>query len=186
MKQDMNKVIKWENLENGGQEQLTITQTNDEILFSSSLEYIENHTLFHIRYEVKTDLNWRTKEIYAENVTNGKNVYLHTNNKGEWMNNHGEVKELQGCIDIDISVTPFSNSLPINRCSWKENTPKNFNMVYISVPEMTFHKAEQSYTLIHCTDKEKVFKYESGNFESFIYTDESGMVTLYPNLFKKI
>jgi len=58
-------------------------------------------------------------------------------------------------------------------------------MVYISVPEMTFRKAEQSYTLIQRTEKEKVFRYKSGNFESFVYTDDSGIVTLYPNLFKK-
>jgi len=45
MKMDMNKVIKWDNLENGGKEQLTITYNNDKILFLSSLEYIENNII---------------------------------------------------------------------------------------------------------------------------------------------
>ncbi|QDP42072.1 hypothetical protein FN924_03085 [Radiobacillus deserti] len=47
------------------------------------------------------------------NVDKINSLELHTDGES--------IDSLKGAIDIDISVTPFSNSLPINRINWSIN-----------------------------------------------------------------
>ena len=91
---------------------------------------------------------------------------------------------LNGAVDIDISVTPFTNSLPINRHVWQLGQARDFEMVYIQVPSMAVRKVRQTYILLDSKEN-RTFEYRSGDFQSVITVDEYGLVTDYPELFAR-
>lgn len=79
-------------------------------------------------------------------VDEQNSLKLTSDGKGNWFENDGQViDKLKGAIDIDISATPFSNSLPINRMNWVFNQEEHFEMVYISIPSLEVKKVPQSY-----------------------------------------
>jgi uncharacterized protein len=83
-------------------------------------------------------------------------------------------------------VTPFSDSLPIKRHSWKKSQKRDFEMVYVSVLDMKLKKIKQTYTFLDYKDNQSgVFHYQSGKFESPIVVDDIGFVLNYHNIFSR-
>jgi hypothetical protein len=70
---------------------------------------------FRIRYEVSCDAEWRVREVrVALLAIEGAYVRLLNDGESHWTTPDGEpVPALDGCTDVDISVTPFTNTLPI-------------------------------------------------------------------------
>jgi len=105
---------------------------------------------------------------------------------GEWRDEAGSVVErLHQCIDVDISATPFSNSLPINRLCFEPGERKLLRVAYLAVPDLTIEAVEQAYT---CIEPGRVYRYEGifRKFEANLRVDEMGVVEDYPSLFRRI
>lgn len=180
------KVV-WNNEELYGCEYLTMRSTNEKYVVQSTVIYIEdtNENAHTVDYSVELDEHWITKRV-SINVDDNNTLDLYTNGEGSWFNRNRElIDSLNGAIDIDISVTPFSNSLPINRMSWTINQIEDFNMVYISVPSLEIKKVPQSYQYIGKEDDVRYFKYCCYDYETIVSVDLNGLVIDYPNTFKR-
>jgi hypothetical protein len=155
-----------------------------------SIKSIVNGTLagkpLLIEYRISIDKTWNVKTVEIESKLNDSlKISLKTDSIGKWFNNDNqEIKELNGCIDIDIAITPFTNTLPIRRLGsiLKERT--KINVLYFDIASWSFKKVEQYYTMLDSN----LYKYEGAfrNFTANLPTDNYGFVTSYPNLFKRI
>ena len=96
--------------------------------------------------------------------------------------------ELDGCIDVDISATPFTNTLPIRRIHWQVGQSEVFKMVYILVPDLTVNVMRQRYTCVEKTEQGATFRYENvdDDFKADITVDQDGLVVHYPGLFERV
>lgn len=181
----MKQIAIWENKKSAGSEFLEVKSSEDTSIAKSSIISIENNTPLKIEYKIELT-NWFTKNVKINLLNLGKSLYLESNQNHQWFDEHGnEIPELSGAIDIDISCTPFTNSLPINRVDWRLNKPQSFLMVYIKVPELALKKVEQVYTLIKEEKDYQMFDYRSSSFQSTIQVDKDGLVIEYPKLFKR-
>ncbi|WKA57031.1 putative glycolipid-binding domain-containing protein [Planococcus shenhongbingii] len=177
------KEMVWENKETFGCEYLKLFTKENAILAESTVIYLDRNSPMQIDYHMEFDDLWRTKSVNITDRT-GKALQITSSGKGEWFDRHGNgLDELTGAIDVDLSATPFTNSLPINRLDWKPNQKREFEMVYVSVPALDVQKTNQSYTFIKSIGKNRVFNFQSQDFESFITFDEKGFVVDYPQLF---
>ncbi|WP_230502579.1 putative glycolipid-binding domain-containing protein [Sutcliffiella rhizosphaerae] len=110
-----------------------------------------------MKYSVELDKNWITRKLSIL-VDNQKSLELRSDGEGNWFNMEGNsIQFLKGAIDIDISATPFSNSLPVNRLNWSVNQIEYFEMVYISVPSLEMRKVQQSYKYIGNNGNQRYF-----------------------------
>ena len=171
-----------------GVEYLKLTTGNNIIKVSSTVINSGYNSPYKLNYELLLDESWKIKECCIEiDCENSTSLYLSTNGDGYWFDeNNNEIYELTGAIDIDISCTPFTNSLPINRIDWELNHPKDFEMAYISVPDLSYKKMKQTYELISDESTKKVFKYKTEKKEVSIEVDSMGTVVNYPNRFSKV
>ncbi|MEZ5648695.1 MAG: putative glycolipid-binding domain-containing protein, partial [Alphaproteobacteria bacterium] len=106
--------------------------------------------------------------------------------EGQWKDQNGIlVSELDGCIDIDISATPFTNTLPIRRLNLKQGEAADLSVVYIAVPELAPRKVRQRYT---CLEPGKIYRYEGldSGFAAEITVDDDGLVIDYPGIFRRM
>lgn len=89
--------------------------------------------------------------------------------------------QFDGCLDVDIPLTPFTNTLPIRRLGLRVGETREIGVIYCDVLEEQIRPVRQRYTRISGTE----YHYENvpNDFEATIVVDESGLVVDYPELF---
>lgn len=184
----MNHKIVWKNEEQFGCEHLSIIKEEKNFLAKGTIIYVEgDESNAHIvEYKVELDANWFTKKLTII-VDEHNSLTLMSDGMGSWFERDGQaIDKLKGAIDIDISATPFSNSLPINRMDWVLNQEEQFEMVYILIPSLKVKKVPQSYKYIKNNGNLRYFTYRCYDYETTICVDEYGLVMNYPNVFRRI
>ncbi len=80
--------------------------------------------LFHVSYKLTIDLLWNIKAVVIDCRSDSSfKISLKKNKNNQWFNKKSELlSEFNDCTDIDISITPFTNSLPINRLNLPEGS----------------------------------------------------------------
>jgi uncharacterized protein len=178
------KDLVWEKLDGLGYEHLKVFDTDSGYRVDSLIIVQHLNSIQRVHYEATLDSGWAMETVKITLVNQSKSLYLQTDGNGLWFDKDlDEIPALQGCRDIDISATPFTNSLPIKRVGWRLNEQQDFHMVYISVPNLSIKKVKQTYTLKEENNKSKKYNYESNTFTSEIEVDSDGFVLDYPTLF---
>jgi len=182
----MAKIIKagWQDWDGGATEYLTLQETQEGFYAKSVITH-KTEDSFTARYTIACDGGWRAKECIIELIERKSKIVLESDGLGRWLCNSKRLARLSGAIDIDISVTPFTNTLPIRRLKLAEEQSAEIAAAYISVPDFEVFLDKQRYT---CLIGDKRYRYESldSDFVRDIEVDRHGLVLQYPGLFKRI
>ncbi len=142
---------------------------------------------YGVRYRLVCGADWATRRLDLE-TTDGRSLHLRSDGDGGWTDGEGwPIPHLDGCIDVDLAGSPFTNTLPIRRAAELEGggAAVEFRMVYI--PFDTFRPTvdEQRY---QCLEPGRLYRYEAvdRSFAADLPVDEDGLVTDYPGLFTRI
>ncbi|MDG5471251.1 putative glycolipid-binding domain-containing protein [Jeotgalibacillus sp. ET6] len=178
----MKKII-WKNLETiGRREEAFLTKKDKGITVTSSVAGSEYS--YPVTYHLQLDLKWAVQK--AEITHGDKTLTLSSNGEGRWSKNGDHLEEAEGVVDIDISATPFSNTLPINRFSWETGQSRKLDVLYIDVPALTCQKVEQVYTFTGEVGEYRTFLYQCRDYETTIKVDKDGLVVDYPEAFQRL
>jgi hypothetical protein len=134
-------------------------------------------------YAVETDAVWITCRVRVE-VKGGGSLDILSDGAGRWRRAEGTaLPELDGCIDPDISMTPFTNTVALRRLDLKIGERAEIKVAYILVPELSLRAAPQRYTRL----AERLWRFEGLDidFTAEITVDEEGFVVEYPGLFRR-
>lgn len=141
-------------------------------------------------YQLECDAGWRLTglTISVASAGNDRTLVLAADGAGHWRAGGRPLPALDGCIDVDINCTPLTNTLPIRRLSWSPGTPRDLDIAYVSVPELTVLPARQRYTLLQRDEArgEARYRYESGSFRADLLVNDDGFVIDYPGLWRRI
>lgn len=138
---------------------------------------------FGATYHIRLANDW-TFEALNLQLLDGRKLKLRSDGRGTWSEGDGAPRlDLAGCIDIDLSGSPFTNTLPIRRCRFEAGEPETFTMAYIDLFALNVVPDEQIYTPVDETH----FRYQSagGDFERVLTIDADGIVVFYPGLFER-
>jgi hypothetical protein len=174
------KPVRWTSEEHGGLEHLELEVDEQGVVVESVL--IDGEGGF--MYRIECDSHWRVTRV-AIRRAGGAALELHSNAQGNWTDGSGRPRiDLEGCIDIDISATPFTNTLPIRRLRLDPDERRVIRVVYIALPAMTAEPVEQAYTRL----KERRYRYEgiTSQYTAELHVDDDGLVIDYPELFRRV
>ena len=135
-------------------------------------------------YEIICDRDWTFRTLRLEAAAGERALELERGSTGEWTAD-GELRtDLEECIDIDLSATPFTNSLPIRRLDLAIDDEADLVMAYVDFEELTVVPDAQRYTRLD----EDLYRYESldSDFTRDLTVDASGFVIEYPGLFERV
>jgi hypothetical protein len=114
-------------------------------------------------------------------------MVFESDGRGRWTDRAGaELRGLAGCVDVDIALTPFTNTRPIRRLPWEPGRARELSMLYLAVPEMTVQPARQRYTCLERSADGALFRYESDGFPRDLRVDPDGLVVDYPDFWRRI
>ena len=147
----------------------------------------EGKNSFVARYNFTSDISWVTRKLNVDVEKAGKKkmLNLESNGKGQWVSNFQPAPHLHGALDVDLSASPFTNTLPICRLNLKEKQTQEIQVVYVMVPELEISLKKQRYTCI-VPHERYLFEQPPDNFSQEILVDEDNLVTVYPKLFRRI
>lgn len=132
-------------------------------------------------YLVETDAAWKTRRVRVD-VKGRETLEILSAGDGHWRHADGSVlPQLDGCIDPDISMTPFTNTVAIRRLDLKIGESADIKVAYVLVPELSLRAAPQRYTRL--ADRLWRFDGLDIDFTADLTADEAGFVMEYPGLF---
>jgi len=174
--------LRWQALAWTGLEHCHVKETADGIFVRSSLIGERDGFRFGAFYDIQLDPNWTFRSLTLRRH-DGRVLRLLSNGAGDWKIDGQRAPQLEGCVDIDISGSPFTNSLPIRRAQFNTDEPREFDMAWIPVDSLEPFRDKQIYTRLDDTH----FRYAAADrsFIQVLTVDEHGLVVDYPTLFKR-
>lgn len=177
--------VRWRPAEGDGLEHLTITSSGAGFRAGSVLIGERGGQPYGMHYRIDCNAQWEVTSFLVEN-THGQRLVLRSPKLGHWLDDAGQrVEDLTGCVDIDLSGTPFTNTLPIRRLSLNmDSGPVAFKMLYVPFESLQPVPDHQIYT---CLTNGKLYRYAAADrtFTADLPVDDFGLVTDYPTLFKR-
>jgi uncharacterized protein len=165
----------WERWEGHGMERVSVTVGPEGVFADSDLLTPED---VHAHFRVRCDAQWRTQHVEVTVLGEPHRVLrLEANGEGRWADH----PELDGCIDVDIYPSPFTNSLPIRRLGEGAET----TAAWVQIPELTVEPLHQRYTPLEGGAR---WRYEalSLGFSTEFEVDVDGLVVDYPELARRM
>ena len=160
----------------------------EHVADSIILAFDEQHGPFRLTYRLMWDKSWRLRDAEVVVATESfiRSLTLKTDGQGHWRHGDGRaIVELDGCIDVDIWPTPFTNSFPIWREPMAVGERREFRVAWVFAPDLTVHPQPQAYTRL--ADRLYLFENLDGNgFRAKLPVDEDGIVLDYPDLFRRV
>jgi hypothetical protein len=189
----LSRSVFWQPVAGGGLEHLKLRAADGGYVAVGVVMGMDRDTPFRLHYKIKCDDSWRTRKLLLECYApkaDGIRI-LRSNGQGRWRDDTGsELPQFSGCLDVDISATPFTNTLAIRRAKLRPGHAGQFKMVYVSVPSLDVRPAEQRYSCIEQTAHGGRYGYESidmhGGFKATLPVDADGLVLDYPELFRRV
>jgi uncharacterized protein len=158
---------------------------------------------YRLDYTLDTGAQFLTTRVTID-VTGqgwGRSLTLTRVDSGEWRaetSQHGtislpdpggDVSGFAGALDPDLGLSPMFNTMPVLRHRLLDigSHADDMVMVWISVPDLQFHRSPQRYTHVTpATDVPAVVRFESvGEGEDFsaeVVFDADGLVIDYPEI----
>jgi len=183
----MQKIIVWEGLTNDTEEHCSVNFHGDEIIIRSEIEGWAGQKAVYADYVLHLNPSWEVLQAVIEfHVSDHQHSWhLKRDDNNNWSDASGKFyPELQGCRFADISLTPFTNSLPVNGLHLKEGDNAEFGLVYFDILENDIRVERQKYTRMPGNSYR--FENSDGSFTADITVDDDGFVIHYPGLFEML
>jgi hypothetical protein len=135
-------------------------------------------TSYRAQYAIECDSSWRVRYVAITGMT------LTSDGAGHWRDAAGSaLPALDGCFDVDILASPFTNTLAIRRLQLDVGASATIDIVFIDPRDGQFHRSTQRYTRTH----ERQYHYASleSGFEAELPVDDDGLLIEYPGYFRR-
>jgi hypothetical protein len=136
------------------------------------------------RYAVECSEAWITRTARVELVMPPelREVHVVRGADGGWTVDGSARPELDGLMDVDIQVTPSTNTLPIERLALSVGEEAEVTAVWIRVPELVVSPLRQSYKRM-TRDR---YAYRSGDFGADITVAADRLVETYGSFWSRL
>jgi uncharacterized protein len=186
MSDDLKRVVVWKNLLLNGTDYCGLSQTAEGWMLKGTVTgVLKDQRPVLANYEIHSDENWFTHRVQLECTIAGdvKTLSLGVESRGIWRNSGLELPALRSCDDVDLSLTPATNTLAIRRLKLDVGSSASLIAAWVKFPELTVEPLSERYTRIN----QNTYRYASNTgFSAEITVDDLGLVISYPGAWQRI
>ena len=188
------QALLWRRVDVPGTEHFRLWQTPDGPRLEGTVVTEFDGVPLAVRYAVACSAVWETRAVQVEVESGAENRTLELAaegagtgagaGSGEWWVNGRRVGELAGCEDVDLGITPSTNTLPIRRLALGVGEEREVTAAWVRFPDLAVIAFPQRYTRV----ADGRYRYESrgGDFTADLETDELGLVVNYSGLWERV
>ncbi len=129
-----------------------------------------------VDYRVEADEGWRARSarLRVEAATWAREIRLERNDD-RWLIDGRHDPSLDGCVDVDLRITPATNTLPIRRLRLAVGGSAAVTAAWVGFPELEVRPLAQTYERVG----DASYRYRSNGFEADLEVDDTGIVVRY-------
>ena len=137
-----------------------------------------------ITYVLRLSAGWQARQFLLFRDLDEPDLWLGTDGSGRWGEMNGAHRtDLDGCLDVDLGCTPFTNTLPIRRLQLDVGDAADVTSATVDVETLGVVPVRQRYHRVGAR------RYRSTNLDSGVDVefdiDEYGLVHDYPDAFRR-
>lgn len=186
MADDLKRAAVWKNLSLDGTDYCGLWHTAEGWLLKGTVVgVLKDKRPMLAKYEIYCDENWLTHRVQIERTIGNdvKTLTLSVESRGVWRSSGQELRDIRGCDDVDLAVTPATNTLPIRRLNLQVGSSKSVIAAWVKFPDLTVQPLSQRYTRLN----KDTYRYESNTgFSAEIVVDDLGLVSAYPGGWERV
>jgi hypothetical protein len=113
-----------------------------------------------------------------------RSTVLEADGHGRWKVDGQPAPQLDGCLDVDLEASAFTNALPVHRLQLAVGDHALAPAAYVRALDSTFERLEQTYVHIGDDGPRLHFEYTAPifGFACELIYDESGLLLAYPGI----
>lgn len=186
----MRRDVIWAAAEGAGFEHLRLAWDDSGVVADGLVVVEADGTLFRARYDVRCDAEWRVRSVRVAMLDDDPRTLdlRHEDGRG-WSTGDGlELVAFRECTEVDISATPFTNTLPVRRLGLKPGEAADLKVTYIDLPMLSVAPERQRYSCLETRDDGALYRFDAipSGFTADLPLDADGLVLDYPGLFRRV
>jgi hypothetical protein len=147
---------------------------------------VEDGRAWGIRYTLTVDAAWTTRSahIVGQSDLGMKELRLEGDGTGGWWIDGMRAPHLDGCLDVDLEASAFTNALPVHRLALDVGQQADAPAAYVRALDLRVERLEQSYRRLEDDCEHSHYDYVSPafDFRAELVYDEFGLVLDYPGI----
>ena len=177
----------WRHLgDRDGFEVVFLSREDGGLVVRGQATALEDDQTWGVRYAVTLDEGWVTRRahVVCRSAAGRHEVRLESDGAGRWRVDGAQAPELDGCLDVDLEASAFTNAFPVRRLALGVGARSEAPAAYVRAPGLAVERLEQSYHRLDDGGDGPRFDYASPRFDvraELVY-DRSGLVLDYPGI----
>lgn len=169
----------WRGLEYDGLERLRVDE-GGMVRASSLIDSARGR----YSYEIVCESDWTFRQLRLEAAASERTLLITYDGRGNWRVDDEVRSDLTSAVDLDLAISPFTNTLPIRRLDLAVGDEGDVTVAFVSFPDLEVELDEQRYTRLD----EDLYLFESldSDFSREITVDVDGFVVDYPGVFERL
>ncbi len=147
---------------------------------------VEDGQAWAVEYVITLDLDWLTKSalVHGRSATGRHELMLEADGAGGWKANGAPLPDLDGCLDVDLEASSFTNAFPVHRLELEVGREAEAPAAYVRALDLSVERLEQRYAREANDGDRQRYHYTSPafEFETELVYDEAGLVIDYPGI----
>jgi len=175
----------WRRLDVPGLEHFRLVEGPDGPRLAGTILLAHEGAPLHVEYEIQCAADWRTRRVTILMAHGGaaRQVELEVDQEGRWRRGGEELPAVAGCLDVDLSLTPATNLLPLRRLPLAPGESREVTVAWVLFPSLEVKPLAQTYARLDA----RRLRYESATgFATEIEVDDSDLVVRYPPFWERV
>jgi hypothetical protein len=176
--------ILWQTLETGALDRCRLAAGPDGLRLSGTVLTPEHGTPLDVRYLVEAGPDGLTRRVELELDGGATRRVLLADGAGAWRWDGGpELAGVAGALDVDLTITPATNTLPIRRLTaLAAGQAADLLMAWVQFPGLEVIPSAQRYERL-APDR---WHFSTDDFQADLRVDPDGLVLDYGGLFRSL
>jgi hypothetical protein len=171
--------VRWQTWEGDGDETVTLRWENEGW---TAIGEVGREA---VSYVLRLSALWQVRQFLLFRDSDEPDLWLGNDGAGRWGEmNSAHRTDLDGCTDLDLHVTPFTNSLPIRRLQLDEGDAAEILVATVDVETLGVVPVKQRYEHLSPGTWRKTHVKTETSIDFHI--DDYGLVQDEPDLFRRV
>ena len=154
--------------------------------FRGSTSAVEEGEPWTVSYALDVDDRWRLRAADVTNCSASgvRSIGVRSDGEGRWHVDGVPRPELDGCLDLDLESSAFTNALPVHRLTLPPGAEAQAPAAYVRAVDLALERLEQRYLRLADDGRGQRYDYESPafDFRCVLVYDDAGLVLDYPGI----
>lgn len=175
--------VRWQWVDRPGLELLRLTRDGGSVLAQGHVVVEIDRVSTKVTYLLRYDSSWRfhSSTIQTKGGEAARALEIVRTEGDSWSINGSVHPALDGCTDLDLMVTPFTNTPPLLRFGLAPGEARGLRVAWVRLPELAVEPVEQEYRRpdADAAPHHYMYKNLSTGFEGELELDGRGLVISY-------